>query len=310
MPACARRAQRCRAARSRGLDKRALRSYSQGMTIRAIALLRVSLDSLPDAVRARATSLEDGILLPTDAAFATDPEELSVAVRALVGPALESEHRDPRGIFMIPDVVTPKASGYEAVVDEIGEGGVWGPLVDSLDAPEGTDAFKAMLGGLLEQLPSSLIAAANAAAQGQPGAFEAMSQQLSGMLGNSDALSQLFNARPGEAVVPPALLALAGATSEGSEDTSEDDEDLPVGQATSHAGADTDQPFDKSAIGDMAELAALLGGAGFQLDSPQLQQLARSVQAEIERDPTAVAQLAEQLISGYAPRDPNERGDE
>ncbi|MET0344141.1 MAG: hypothetical protein ABW252_24210 [Polyangiales bacterium] len=280
------------------------------MTISAIALLRVSLDSLPEAVRARATALDDGILLPTDAAFATDPEELSITVRALVGPALEDEHRDARGIFLIPDVVSPSGKSYEAVIDEIGEGGVWGPLVDALDTPEGADAFKSMLGGLLEHLPGSLLAAANAAAQGQPGAFEAMSQQLSGMLGGNPALAQLLSSQ-GDALLGPALQALTGAppAPDGEEDTEYDDEDVSVGQDTTFGETDSGPVGDKSAIGEMAELAALLGGAGFQLDSPQFQQLARNVQAEIERDPSAVAQLAEQLMAGY-PHDASRDRDE
>jgi hypothetical protein len=278
------------------------------MTIHAIALLRVSRESLPEAARARAKALEDGLLLTTDASFADDPEELSVAVRAVVGPALETEHRDPRGIFLIPDVVTPTGSTYEAVVDEIGEGGVWGPLVDSLDLPEGPQAFQAMLGNLLNQLPSSLIAAANAAAQGQPGAFEAMGAQLQGIIGRSGPLSELLSAQPSSAVVPPELLAMAASVLPTAADASGDEDEIEfaVGQ---HATERSDDPVaiaeyeTQSAISDMAELAALLGGAGFQIDSPTLQQLARNVHAELERDPTAAAELAERLMSQYADQD-------
>jgi hypothetical protein len=285
------------------------------MTIQAIALLRVSKEALPEAARARATSLEDGVLLSTDASFADDPEELSVVVRALAGPAVESEHRDPRGILFIPSVVSPSATRYEDVVEEIGEGGVWGPLVDALDLPVGDEGFQALLGNLLGQLPSSLLAAANAAAQGQPGAFEAMGAQLQGMLGNSDGLKGLFGPQ-GEAGANPMLQALATAAlgeaslAEADAASDMDDEDLSVGQhATDHASdADTAVQTDhESHIGDMAQLAALLGGAGFQLDSPQLQQLARTVRSELERDPSAAVRLAEQLMGEYGDQEGSER---
>jgi len=278
------------------------------MTIHAIALLRVSKEALPEAVRARATSLDDGLLLATDTSFADDPEELSVAVRALAGPAVESQHRDPRGILFVPSVVTPAATSYEAVVEEIGEGGVWGPLVDALELPAGPEGFQALLGNLLGQLPSSLLAAANAAAQGQPGAFEAMGAQLQGILGNGDSLANLFGAQTDTGGVPMLQALATAALSNPALDDADSDEDLSVGQhATGDLGDDETDSSHESSIGDMAELAALLGGAGFQIDSPTLQNLARNVRSELERDPSAAVQLAESLMSSFAESEGDER---
>src|SRR5690606_12973677 len=121
------------------------------------------------------------------ASFATEPVELSLALHGLLGEAL-AEHRDARGIFFIPEVAAPRARSYEAVVEEVGEGGVWAPLVDATSAG-GEEEFGALLGNLLGQMPSSLLAAAQAAASGQPGAFEAVSAQLQDLLRNESQLA-------------------------------------------------------------------------------------------------------------------------
>src|ERR1700753_3225255 len=93
------------------------------MGITAIALLKI-----PGLVSAqRVERLDDAALLHTAEEFGDEPLALSLAVRALVGDALD-EHSDPRGIFFIPSVVKPSARSYDAVIEEIGEGGVWGPL--------------------------------------------------------------------------------------------------------------------------------------------------------------------------------------
>jgi hypothetical protein len=232
------------------------------MTIEALALLRLAKESLPPAAHARVTALDDGLLLRTGEPFARAPEELSVVVRALIGAQLDTDHRDPRGIFFIPDVAAPQAKTYEQVVAEVGEGGVWGPLVDTPELPDGAAGFQALLGNLLGQLPGSLLATANAAAAGQPGAFEAMGAQLSNMLQSSPQLSGLAAQLSGMLdAEPPAAGASASASA------SAPTEVLP------------------------AELSALLGGSGVDFS-----QLAANVRAELERDPSGVAAFAERFL--------------
>jgi hypothetical protein len=212
------------------------------MGIKAIGLLRVRGFSCPTR---RVESLEDAVLLYTEADFADEPLALSLAVRALVGDLLDSEHRDPRGIFFVPDVVVPKARSYAGVIEEIGDGGVWGPLhapeLASLTFGGGAAGFEALLGGLLQQTPSSVLAAASAALQNNPAAMHAAASQLKGMLGQPDA---------------------------------------------SHAHA----------LPELSGIAALLDGAGVDLSSPSLQQLAAKLQAELARDPSQLAQFAERLF--------------
>ncbi|HKP64121.1 MAG TPA: hypothetical protein VJV78_45610 [Polyangiales bacterium] len=153
------------------------------MGITAIALLRIP--RLP-AVGGRVKALEDGFLLDTGESFATDPEELAGIVREQLG-ELASEHDDERGIFFLPDVAAPSARSYEAVIAEVGEGGVWGPVpseASPLGAAFAGGGLGALLGSLMQQLPSGVLDTAAAAARGEPGAFEAASAQLQAAAGS------------------------------------------------------------------------------------------------------------------------------
>jgi hypothetical protein len=226
------------------------------MGIKAIGLLRVRDFSCSTR---RVEPLEDAVLLYTGADFADEPLALSLAVRALAGDLLDSEHDDPRGIFFIPDVVVPKARNYAGVIEEIGDGGVWGPLhapeLASLTFGGGAAGFEALLSGLLQQTPSSVLAAASAALQNNPSAMQAAASQLKGMLGQAD---------------------------------------------TSRV----------QAMPDVSGIAALLDGAGVDLSSPSLQQLATKLQAELVRDPSQLAEFAERLFGEGAAGDHEDDADD
>jgi hypothetical protein len=157
------------------------------MAISAIALLRIPT---PPSLGGRVTALDDGVLLDTQASFATDPDELSGIVRELLGKALASQHTDARGIFFIPSVAAPSARSYEGMIAEVGEGGVWGPLPSAI-SPLGAamlggagGGLGALLGSLMQQMPSGVLDSAAAAARGEPGAFEAASSQLQAAAGS------------------------------------------------------------------------------------------------------------------------------
>lgn len=150
------------------------------MEILAIALLRVPPQVEASSVPARIVPLDDAILLHTGQSFGEDPEELSSAVRELLGDELVDAHEDERGIFFIPSVAEPSARTYEGVIAEVADGGVWGPA-DVDTSPFGDMAagsLGALLGGILQQMPSGVLESAAAAVRGQPGALEAASSQL------------------------------------------------------------------------------------------------------------------------------------
>jgi hypothetical protein len=210
------------------------------MGITAIALLK-----LPGLVAKQPIDrLDDAVLLHTGEDFGDEPLTLSLAVRALVGDSIDA-HVDPRGIFFIPDVVQPKARSYDGVIEEIGEGGVWGPL----HAPElagltfggGAAGLEALLGGMLQQMPSEVLAAASAAVQDNPDALHAAASHLNEMLGKPEG-------------------HFPGAS-------------------------------------DLSGIANLLDGAGIDFSSPSLRDLAEKLQAELERDPSQLANLAERLFA-------------
>jgi hypothetical protein len=234
------------------------------MAIRAIALLQ--LTGLPASAERslRINPLEDALLLRLDEDFSREPAALSRIVRALVGEALDRQHRDPRGILFIPDVAMPKARSYDAVIEEVGEGGVWGPLPKDLPlaAAESLDGLGALLGNMLGQLPNSVLESAQAAAQGEPGAFQAVSSQLQNLMGNSS--SQLHG--------------IAGQLAQALEKTA------PPSAAEEASG--------------VAGINALLQSAGLDPASSNIQQLLANVQSALQRDPTELARLAEQLFEG------------
>jgi hypothetical protein len=154
------------------------------MPIQAIALLKLTDLSTSAASGARIEPLDDCALLHTGESFATEPEQLSARVRALLGEAVADRHDDARGIFYIPDVAAPKARTYDAVIAEVGEGGAWGPLRTA------TAALPAALAGLdlgamMAQIPPSLLDAVSEMTRRDPNALENASKQLHAMIGQS-----------------------------------------------------------------------------------------------------------------------------
>jgi hypothetical protein len=155
------------------------------MDITAIALLRIDKLEIAGDGPARVERLQDAVLLYTGVGFSEEPATLSAHVGSLIG-AAASRHTDPRGVFYIPDVAAPKARRYDAVIDEVGEGGFWGPAIGAgLAVPGALDA--GMLGAMLGQIPSSMIDAVSEITRRDPGALQAASAQLSALIGQSGA---------------------------------------------------------------------------------------------------------------------------
>jgi hypothetical protein len=145
------------------------------MPITAICLLQLrSAPQLPTTGPVRVEALEDGLLLHTPLDFADEPEELAQAVRTLLG-ELASQHRDPRGLFLIPSAAAPAARRYADVVSEVAEGGVWAEWAPQPTAAAGMPDLSGLLGGMLGAE-----------------ALQQASAALPGLLAEPDALSKLM----------------------------------------------------------------------------------------------------------------------
>ena len=134
-------------------------------------------------------ALEDGLLLHTPLPFGDDPEELAAAVRSVLGEPLASEHRDARGVFLIPSAAAPRARTYAGVVDEVGEGGVWVEWSAPQPTAAGVPDLSGMLGGMLGSMPG--FAAAAASLRDNPDALQQASAALPGLLQQPGALADL-----------------------------------------------------------------------------------------------------------------------
>ena len=161
------------------------------MPLTAICLLQLrAAPQLPTQGPVRVEALQDGLLLHTPLDFSDEPEELAGAVRALLGKALACEHRDPRGVLLIPSAAAPKARSYAEVIDEVGEGGTWaswsGPQPTAAGAPD----LSGLLGGMLGSMPG--LAAAAASLRENPDALREAGAALPGLLQQPGGLSELL----------------------------------------------------------------------------------------------------------------------
>jgi hypothetical protein len=102
------------------------------MSLDAFALLRLSESSIAARAPQGVTALSDAVLFRTGASFAAEPAELAIGLRRLLGDLLDG-HDDPRGVYFLPAAaVEParSAGSYTAVLEAIGEAGMWVALVD------------------------------------------------------------------------------------------------------------------------------------------------------------------------------------
>jgi hypothetical protein len=251
------------------------------MAITALALLRIQAPAALASQAGRVVRLDDAILLNTRADFSNEPEDLSRIVREQVGDALDL-HSDPRGIFLIPDVAAPTARTYDGVIAEVGEGGEWAPTQVAalpLGAAAAGGSLGALLGSLLQQMPSSVLESVGAAARGQPGAFEAATSQLRAAVAGSSELSGLAGQLSGglpQGALPPQLAALASG------------------------GLDPNNL-------DMARLGAMLQSSGIDMNA--MQGLISQVESALASDPEGTAALAEKLFGGTADEEDDETKD-
>lgn len=269
------------------------------MSITAIALLTVERTALPPDLALRIDVLDDALLLHLDEDFGSEPETLSLTTRAVVGEALEAQHQDPRGIFFLPSVAAPSGRTYEAVVAEIGEGGVWGPLPTVLEDDD-SDALGNLLGNLLGQMPPSLLGAAQAAAAGNHDALAAMGAHMQALMDSSPALKGLAEQLTGMLPQSPGQGVGANLPS-----PAQLEQMMKGGQLPDPA--QLAQMMQGGQLPDPAELQQLLGSAGIDLSSPAFAALAGQMQDSLGSDPDALRRLTEQFLGGAASEDDADR---
>lgn len=108
------------------------------MSIDAVALLLIPALPAPRTEFGAEHLVEhrgDASLLHTFASFyGVPPDERALALRRLLGPALDAHH-DPRGVLFFPDVCEPRGASYDAIVQEVSGAGEWSPIVAADHVP-------------------------------------------------------------------------------------------------------------------------------------------------------------------------------
>jgi hypothetical protein len=234
------------------------------MAIEAIALLRTGDVTTPGL---RTTSLEDGVLLHTQAPFDSEPAELSALLRELVGDALD-RHGDERGVLIIPSVAAPSARRYEGVVQEVGEGGFWVPLAADTDMRA---SLSNLLGSMFGEAPGDLLQSiANAAERGDADALQQMAANLEALLDPS---------------TPPDAEKLAEAA-----------RSLTGGRGPDLGAAQ--QMLERLGVSanHLPDLSALMAGSTEAPSPADLADLVSRMQAQLSADPALLASLMEHFF--------------
>jgi hypothetical protein len=248
------------------------------MSIDALALLRIP--GWQPAPELFAIALGDAFLVPTTAPFASEPDELGLALRTRVGEALD-RHTDPRGVFCVPDVASPTATSYDAVVEEIGEAGVWAPLVPSGYVPE---RLRNAVPGSFEAISGQIMGAMD------PGTMEELQRAM--MSGDADAFGRV------QEQMMAALSKLGDpeeiARSLMASLPSEEEIAVEMGR--------------RAASGELPDCPVDLGA--LDLGSPDMQALIAKAEADLAADPERRARLEQLLRGGGGEPDENDRGDE
>ena len=278
--------------------------HRREMSIDAVALLKRSslrdtrVGSQPGFLE---HALEDAVLFHTHARFGHEPDELAFALRAQLGELLDAHH-DERGVFLLPDVALEhamQAQRYDAVIEAIGEAGMWCPLVSADFIPQRMqdDAVMALLARAQsgeEISPESLQAGLQSMMESmrQSGLSEAESGESLDEERTNPGLAQanLLNG-PGllEMLKDPALMALAEQMKSSMMGDESSDENL-LGEDDSDFGEDgTDPEF---APTDTSVESAMPMDLGALMSSPAFAQLLAQAQEAIAKNPEHARALA------------------
>jgi hypothetical protein len=164
--------------------------HDRAMPMNTAVVLRVQNASFPTTLRT--VALEDATLVYTDLPFETDRTELADKLSDVLDEALD-DHEDARGLYVFPTVVQPKARTYDAVIEELGEGGEW--LVMEATAP--MVSLQEAMASMSEMLPPEMRNGFDQAVQ-NAGGMEAVVAQAQALL-QSDAFRNMFEKAMSEA---------------------------------------------------------------------------------------------------------------
>jgi hypothetical protein len=164
------------------------------MAISTLCLLQTPMPSPRPRHVVKVEQLDDALLLHTDLDFTQEPEDLATALRQALGEDLARRHQDARGVFLIPSIAGPRARSYAAVIEEVGEGGVWAVWrpVHAAGVQGAAPGLDQLFNQMLGQMPGSLAAAASSL-RADPNAMRAASEQLPGLLGDPSELAHLMS---------------------------------------------------------------------------------------------------------------------
>jgi hypothetical protein len=236
------------------------------MGIDAIALLRIDAGELPRGARVL-RELDDGVLLYTGARFSSEPDQLALVVRTMLGGVLD-RHRDERGILMIPDVAEPSGRTYDAVAAEIGEGGTW-------VAPVAAD-----------HVPASLAAAL-------PGSLGALVGNVMRAVGPETLTSLQQAMMRGDAA------ALREAQSDIEKAIASDDALREAAEKATSLHQDEQQAA-------LEALRKMVADAPVELSSPEMRDALAKVASELERNPEMLRKVSAQIFGDIGSDDDEE----
>lgn len=186
--------------RTMGIDAIAVIHISLGSVRAALQLYSKEEDGLfiltgADGQSVGVKGLDDGTLVFTGARFALDPLEASALLRRRLGDLLD-RHQDSRGIFIYPDVADPKSTGYDDIIEEVGEGGAFVPVLDAGQVGPDLSALAASMSGALP--PEAMAQLAQMTGGALPAGAMAQIGQLLATDGIGDALVDAARALSGQ----------------------------------------------------------------------------------------------------------------
>lgn len=175
------------------------------MTIQAVALLKLAAGSQP-ASFVETRELADGsvaVTLPRPFdAYAAEEQSGEQVLNLDLGPAAQA-HQDPRGVFVYPAVSPVRGNSYDAIIDEVGEAGVWVHVQAHAEVASDPQAaaFEAMRQIAAAIPPDVLQRMQQAVMQGDDQALMSLQEHLPQLEEVASLLEDLF----------PGALAKAGA---------------------------------------------------------------------------------------------------
>ena len=257
------------------------------MSLQAIALLR-----LPDhAPGEGVVVLSDAVLLDTGASFAAEPLELATGLRRMLAEKLD-RHEDERGVFFVPGVAldaAKKAGSYAAVIEAIGEAGMWVGLVE-----DGTTARPTMVEALMARAMDGEEVDPEAMQGAVRASLAQMAEQFA--VGDDDELEG-EGTNPG-AQAPmdlmallqdPAMMALAQKMRDLMPPMEGDDADDDDADDAGDDDLDHDEPTD--GVGTELD-GALPPDLASMMSSPAFAEMLKNAQEILAKNPEQAAELA------------------